>query len=323
MKKILSIDGGGIRGIIPALILAQIEKRTKRKISEMFDLIAGTSTGGILALCLTKPDSKGNPQYSAEDIVKLYEDEGMNIFRKSPWKSVVPVMNMIESKYPKEGIEDVLQKYFGNTKLSSALTNVIIPSYDIERRKPFFFKSREKEEHKRKDFMMKHAARATSAAPTYFESAKIDLPKNEDYFLLIDGGVFANDPAMCAYAEAKKIFEKDEEFILVSLGTGKHTRKITKSETEDWGLVQWARPLLSVDFDGVSRAVEYQLKQLENSDASFKKYYRFQADLEEANDDMDDASKRNTRDLKLVAEEILDKQREELDELCKILSVKN
>lgn len=323
MKKILSIDGGGIRGIIPAIILTHIEKRTKRKIPELFDLIAGTSTGGILALCLTKPDAKGNPQYSAEDIVKLYEDEGMNIFKKSPWKNVVPVMNMIESKYPKDGIESVLQKYFGNTKLSSALSNVIIPSYDIERRKPFFFKSREKEEHKRKDFLMKDAARATSAAPTYFESAFIDLPKDKDYYILIDGGVFANDPSMCAYAEGKKIFEKDEEFILVSLGTGKHTRKITKSETEDWGLVQWARPLLSVVFDGVSRAVEYQLKQLENSDEGFKKYYRFQADLEEANDDMDDATKRNTRDLKLVAEEILDKQRDEIDELCKILTSQN
>lgn len=319
MKKILSIDGGGIRGIIPAMILAEIEKRTKKRIAGMFDLIAGTSTGGILALCLTKPDAKGNPQYTAEDIVKLYEEEGMNIFRKSPWKSAVPMINMIESKYPKDGIETVLHKYLGNVKLSSALTNVIIPTYDIERRKPFFFKSREKDEHKKKDFMMKHAARATSAAPTYFESAKIDQPKDKDYFLLIDGGVFANDPSMCAYAESKKIFDKNEEFILISLGTGKHTRKITKSETENWGLVQWARPLLSVVFDGVSRAVEYQLRQLENSDNCFKKYYRFQADLEEANDDMDDASKRNTRDLKLVAEDILDKQRAEMEELCIIL----
>lgn len=321
MRKILSIDGGGIRGIIPAIVLAHIEKRTGKRICRIFDLIAGTSTGGILALCLTKPDAKGNPQYSADDIVKLYENEGMNIFRKSPWKSAVPIMNMIESKYPKEGIESVLQKYFGNTMLSSSLTKVIIPSYDIERRKPFFFKSSEKEAHKKKDFMMKHVARATSAAPTYFESAKIDLPKNEDYFLLIDGGVFANDPAMCAYAECKKLFEKTDEFILVSIGTGKHTRKITKSETEDWGLVQWARPLLSVVFDGVSRAVEYQLKQLENSDQNFKRYFRFQADLEEANDDMDDASKRNTRDLRLVAEEILDKQRDDMDVLCEMLVV--
>jgi len=318
LRKILSIDGGGIRGIIPAMILAQIEKRTGKRISEMFDLIAGTSTGGILALCLTKPDAKGKPQYKAEDLVKLYEVEGINIFKKSPWKSAIPLMNMVESKYPKDGIETVLQKYLGNVKLSSALTKVIIPSYDIERRKPFFFKSHEKEEHKKQDFMMKHVARATSAAPTYFESAKIDLPKNKDYFLLIDGGVFANDPSMCAYAESKKIFEKDDEFILVSIGTGKHTRKITKSESEDWGLVQWARPLLSVVFDGVSRTVEYQLKQLENSDRHFKKYFRFQADLEEANDDMDDASKRNTRDLKLVAEEILDKQRTDMDELCKL-----
>ncbi|MBK8983022.1 MAG: patatin-like phospholipase family protein [Ignavibacteria bacterium] len=91
MKKILTIDGGGIRGVLPARILHEIEKRTKKPIAELFDLIAGTSTGGILALCLTKPDSKGNPRYKALDILKLYEEEGKKIFKKSPWKSTMSV----------------------------------------------------------------------------------------------------------------------------------------------------------------------------------------------------------------------------------------
>ena len=76
MKKILTIDGGGIRGVLPARILHEIEKRMKKPISEIFDLIAGTSTGGILALCLTKPDAKGKPRYKALDILKFYDLPG-------------------------------------------------------------------------------------------------------------------------------------------------------------------------------------------------------------------------------------------------------
>ncbi len=81
--KILSIDGGGIRGIIPAVILSAIEDMTGKKIADMFDLIAGTSTGGIVALGLTKPNANGQPQYAAKDLVALYEKEGENIFDNS------------------------------------------------------------------------------------------------------------------------------------------------------------------------------------------------------------------------------------------------
>ena len=81
--NILSIDGGGIRGIIPAIVLAEIEKNTGSKIANLFDLIAGTSTGGILALGLTRPGNDSTPQYSASDLVTLYEEEGRNVFSRS------------------------------------------------------------------------------------------------------------------------------------------------------------------------------------------------------------------------------------------------
>lgn len=116
MKKILSIDGGGIRGILPARILNEIEERGK-KIAHLFDSIAGTSTGGILALCLTKPnkdkDKKNTPQYSALDILELYENEGGKIFSKSCWITG----SLIEAKYPIDGMEEVLSKYLGDTKI--------------------------------------------------------------------------------------------------------------------------------------------------------------------------------------------------------------
>src|SRR5579883_525464 len=141
---ILSIDGGGIRGIIPAMILAEIERRTGRRIAEMFDLIAGTSTGGILALGLTVPQEPTGkrPRYEASQLVSFYEEDGKEIFR-SFWRDVVSLHGLVEERYPSEPIEGVLQKYLGEqTRLSQALTEVLITSYEIETCRPFFFTRR-------------------------------------------------------------------------------------------------------------------------------------------------------------------------------------
>ena len=319
MKKVLSIDGGGIRGILPALFLHEMEKSLKKPVSQIFDLIAGTSTGGILALCLSAPDKDGNPKFSALDILNLYEEEGKRIFKKSLWRSTTSVGNLTNSKFPIEGIEEVLEIYLGQTKLSESLTSLIIPSYEIERRMPFFFKSRHAKNNPDYDFKMKEVARATSAAPTYFESLKLAANPPADYFALIDGGVFANNPAMCAYAEAKKVFGNEDDIMLVSVGTGQHTRSIPYEESKDWGLLEWARPMLSVVFDGVSATVDYQLNQL-LTDSNLKNYFRFQTMLESGNDDMDDVTKTNIRALKRKGSEMVKQNEDRFNELIKILS---
>jgi patatin-like phospholipase/acyl hydrolase len=99
--KVLSIDGGGIRGIIPAMVLAEIEERTGKPIAEMFDLIAGTSTGGILALGLAMPEDGGRPRYTASELIELYEDEGASIFSGR----VGTIRNLFEERYPSAGVE--------------------------------------------------------------------------------------------------------------------------------------------------------------------------------------------------------------------------
>lgn len=140
--KVLSIDGGGIRGVIPATVLATLESLTGKPVSELFDLIAGTSTGGILALALAKPDAHGKAQYSAADVVSLYENEGRRIFHEPAFAKVLSLGNLLDERYPSEGIEGVLDEYFGETRFREALVDVLITSYETERRFPFFFKSR-------------------------------------------------------------------------------------------------------------------------------------------------------------------------------------
>ncbi len=126
--KILSIDGGGIRGIIPAVILGELERKTGKAASSLFDLIAGTSTGGILALGLVKPNQDGSPHYSAMDLVGLYESNGSRIFSRSLLHRVLALGRFSKAKYSTTGLEKVLQEYFGETMLSEALTGLVVPS---------------------------------------------------------------------------------------------------------------------------------------------------------------------------------------------------
>jgi uncharacterized protein len=319
MVKILSIDGGGIRGIIPASILVEIEKRTKQPIYKLFDLIAGTSTGGIIALGLTKPDHEGKVEYTAEDIVKLYEDYGAKIFYQPIWRKINNLGSVLDEKYSAKNLDRILNNYFKNSLLSHALTDVLVTGYEIERRSAFFFKSHKAKKDKSRDFLMKDAARATSAAPTYFEPEKIPTKDLEKYYALIDGGVFAGNPAMCAYVEALKMFPLEKNILVVSLGTGELEKPIYYDNAKNWGIAKWARPVLDVVLGGVSDTVDYQLKLLLPPKDHVKMYYRLQTRLEDINNAMDNTSDRNLRALRLFADNLIKDQSDTIDILCKQL----
>jgi len=319
--SILSIDGGGIRGIIPALVLAEIEERSGRRIAELFDLIAGTSTGGILALGLTAPDGAGSPRFTAADLVTLYDEKGEDIFHRFDWTLYKAVKSLFDEKYDADNIERILKEQFGKATLSDALTPVLIPAYEIEQRRPYFFKSHRAKESSRRDFPMWKAARATTAAPTYFEPFRIDVEGPTEYLALVDGGVYANNPAAGALVEGTTNFATAPlEPFVVSLGTGVHARPIRYRRARDWGLLGWARPLLDVVFDGVSDSVDYQLNTLLNYDDGAPSYYRLQPTLDEATDTFDDASRANLRRLKHIARTLIAEKTSEIDAICESLA---
>ncbi len=309
MKRILSIDGGGIRGIIPAGVLSELERRTGRPTAECFDLIVGTSTGGILALGLTRPNASGKPFYTARKLMELYEKHGEEIFSRSFWKGMSSVGGAVDERYDHKPFERVLDRYFQEEILGNALKPVLLSSYDIENRSPFFFKSWKEE---MRSVSMKAAARATSAAPTFFEPAPVAIGRKKVY--LIDGGVFVNNPAVSAYAEARRLFPDETDLLVVSLGTGELIRPIPYREARSWGLVQWAIPMLNVVFDGVSDAVDYQLKHLLG-----ERFFRFQVSLERASDDMDNVHPSNIDALKQEAKTLIRKEKARLETLLTLL----
>lgn len=293
--RILSIDGGGIRGLVPAVILEKLERITGQPTAHLFDLIAGTSTGGILALGLSRPGPGGRPLYSAGKMAELYEKEGAKIFSTSVWRRIRSLGSLTEERYPAGGIESVLQQYFGETRLKDACTDVLVPSYEIERRIPFFFRSAIARERSDYDFPMWLAARATSAAPTYFEPAKV--PAGSDHWALIDGGVFANNPAACALVEARVRYPEATSFLLVSIGTGIRLQRFAIEDAQRWGAARWLRPVLDIVLDGGSATVDYQMSQILGND-----YLRLQVSLQPGEDAMDDVRPQTLRKLRLQAE---------------------
>ena len=294
VRRVLSIDGGGIRGIIPALVIAHLERKAKKPASEIFDLMVGTSTGGMLALGLSLEGDGGKPLFNARKMVKLYETHGPDIFEQSLWRKLRTVGGIFEEAYSHEALEAVLEQYFAARTMANCGVPTMVTSYDIQNRRTVFLKSWH-EEHAA--LLCSQAARATSAAPTYFEPAMLDWA--EDSGTLIDGGVFMNSPSVSAYAEARKLFP-GEPIALLSLGTGELTRPIPYEEARTWGSALWVMSLLDCMFDGASKAADYQMRLFLG-----EHYLRLQTPLHYASDDMDDASKGNIRNLKQTARELI------------------
>jgi patatin-like phospholipase/acyl hydrolase len=289
--KVLAIDGGGIRGLIPALVLAEIERRTGRRIADLVDMIAGTSTGGILACALGKPDP-----LPAAEVASLYVEEGPRIFDRSLLKQITSLGGYLDERYSDKGLVRALERYLGDTPMSAATVPLLLTAYDTEARAIHLLRS----EGEHSGATMVEAAHATSAAPTYFEPVRIDGAT------LIDGGVFAINPSLCAYAEVGGSLD-----LLLSLGTGEHTRPLPYDEVKGWGQLEWARPLIDVVFDGGQDAVDLQLRSLLTD-----RYIRLQTQLDAASDDLDDASSDNLERLRGEAERLIARDSDLIDDIC-------
>lgn len=306
VARILCIDGGGIRGMIPSTIIAEWEK-TLGPISSHFHMLSGTSTGGILACALAQG-------VTADKLIGFYKAKGPQIFASQFGALGGVAGELYDAQNLVDAIKSVLK---GN--LSTVEKDLLITSYNIEARQPYLFKSWKargyelgNETSKENNFQLADVARATSAAPTFFSPALI---KNETgkSFPLIDGGVFANNPAMCAYVAARRLYPRADEYVVVSLGTGSLIKPVKYSDASSFGLAGWLRPLLDIMFDGVASTTEYELSQLGISQ------YRFQTSLVGASEAMDDASPENLTALQKVAHKTIKTNSKDMAALVKRL----
>jgi len=304
--RIISIDGGGIRGIIPAVILCEIEKRIQAvkgddaRLSDFVHLVAGTSTGGIIACAMLMPDGSGRPSYTMDEVLDIYMERGQEIFSRSGRHKFRTLGGLTDEKYEATGLERALEEKFGDALLSQLLRPCLITSYDIRYRKTVFFGSHKTDNgnNKGRDYQVRHVARATSAAPTYFEAANVPSVAGVHH-ALIDGGVFANNPAMCAYAEARGMsFDSVEkptskDMFMLSIGTGTVKKEYPHAKAKDFGMVEWVQPVIDIMMSGNSETVSYQLQMLFEAGSNPDGYIRMEPGLHNASPDMDNASPEN------------------------------
>ncbi len=274
LRLVLSIDGGGIRGVIPARILSQVEHMAGKPCAEIFDLIAGTSTGGIIACGL-------GVDLPAVRMFEMYATRGPEIFSRPWWRRGLGM-----SKYPATGIEKVLTDVFGDHKFGDSKTKLMVTALDQQQDVPAHFKSWESDSQLT---YLRDVARATSAAPTYFPSSQGRYS---------DGGIFATDPAMNAFAESRVLWPGDP-LLMLSLGTG--FRREAEKYPSNGGLVQWAEPLIHALLESPGEDVAYMAKACMGSS-----YLRIQGSLPaDCNSAMDDASTSNIAALGRFADVLL------------------
>lgn len=341
MKKIriLSVDGGGIRGVIPGTILAQLEKilqrmdSTNRKIGDYFDMIAGTSTGGILCCLYLMPDANGKAKYSAQDAVDLYINNGHMIFDRTTAQKLTSIGGVLHQKYSENALYNLLTTYFGDETLDKCIKPSLITSYEISDRKSVFFTSVDAKADAMYNFFLRDAARATSAAPTYFSPAHI-TSMNGETFTLVDGGMFANNPALCAYAEARKTDfskvlnnpdKKDKptaaDMVIVSLGTGSVKKRYRYDDFKHAGEIKWLEPVIDILMSGNSETVAYQLTEmyLTLDDENKKNYFRLEPGLKEACSEMDEATPENINHLYQAGLSFVHENIQQLEDIAKVI----
>jgi patatin-like phospholipase/acyl hydrolase len=303
--RILSIDGGGIRGMIPGQVLISLERKLRERsgkpdarIGDFFDFVAGTSTGGMqtcLYLCPESAENPDKPKYSAQDVMETFTEQGRIIFYSSAWKKIRTLGGILHHKYGSKWLEDILAYRLGDVRLSQLVKPCLIPAYEIEQRRAVFFTQQAARRNDMYDYLVRDVARATTAAPTYFKPKRMESVTGVP-ISLIDGGVFANNPALPAHSEVRTEFEGNpgsRDVALLSLGTGRITKVYPYKKALKWGEMGWTRPLLDIMMRGMSETVNHHLALWFMGAGCAHQYLRVNSELYFASPELDNVSEKN------------------------------
>ncbi|KAF3327954.1 patatin-like protein 2 [Carex littledalei] len=305
---ILSIDGGGIRGLIPATLLAFLEAKLQEldgldaRLADYFDMIAGTSTGGLITAMLTTPDKDNRPVFSAKQLNEFYLENGPKIFPKKkagPLTQVATMAGLVMGpKYDGKFLQSKIRSLTRETRVSQTLTNIVIPTFDVKYLQPTIFSSYEAKSDKLKDALISDICISTSAAPTYFPAHYFETKDDKGTkreFHLVDGGVAANNPVCNGAIFFKKMHENSDffpikpidygRFLIISLGTGtaKQANKYTAFECAKWGVLRWLydggfTPLIDIFSHASADLVDIHASVLFKALQSENQYLRIQDD---------------------------------------------
>ena len=342
MKKIriLSIDGGGIKGIIPATIVSHLEKMYQEivgdpslKIANIFDVIAGTSTGGILTALYLFPDKTGKPKFHAKEAIDIYKENGRKIFNVSLFQKIKTLNGITDQRYFEKPFEEILSKYLGDKELKDIQKIGLFCSYEINRRNPFIFNTIMAKKQEKNNFYLRDVVRATTAAPSYFSPANITSFSGEQH-CMIDGFVSATNPALLAYAECrdidfskllnddeKPVFPTAKDMIIVSIGTGIEKTSYSCTQMQNKGMLHWIKPIIDFYMSGTTEITHLQLSKIFSfiRPVSENTYFRLEPSRAGASAEMDDASEKNIEALVKAGERYVYQNKKFLKNITQLL----
>ncbi|GMN30002.1 hypothetical protein TIFTF001_002648 [Ficus carica] len=335
---VLSIDGGGIRGIIPAVLLEYLESQLQEldgkdaRLADYFDVISGTSTGGLITAMLTAPNKDNRPLYAANGIVPFYLEHSPKIFPQSSgfFGSIIgSVQDALGPKYDGKYLHNLINGLLGTARLHETLTNIVIPTFDIKKLQPTLFSSFMAPTARVLDAHLSDICIATSAAPTYLPShyfTNQDKSGKTEEFNLIDGGVTANNPSFISISEITKQITKknpsfkDEavdysRFLVISLGTGsnKTEQKYNAKLSATWGPLSWiyyngSTPIIDSFSESSVDMVNYHTCVLFNAVGRESNHFRIDDDTLDGDlASVDIATKKNLNNLVEVGKKLLKK----------------
>jgi patatin-like phospholipase/acyl hydrolase len=292
------MDGGGFRGIIITTFLEHLEKELNKTSHDLFDLFVGTSTGGFIASGIT------HRKLSATELNnKVYTPEiGKKMMSNSSLRNKISGMLYLSPKYDGVGKLEVI-KSFGkneNEKFNKTDKHVLVTGFDITDQKPILFKSWKDSVHS-----IVTALDVTSAAPIFYPPVEYMFGK-----WAVDGGIYCNNPSMVAYVEAIKLFGKENDIRVLSIGTGYGKEPPMKKETEKWGVLKWVTKgeIFNLLMDTPMQNTTYNMEKL--TKLLGHKYIRIQDHHVESS--MDDVSEKNFKYLRSVGDKLWDKYGEEV-----------
>lgn len=242
---ILSIDGGGVRGIIPIKILEALskilsEEGINRPFYSLFDIISGTSTGGIIALALASPEP--NEPLPIKDLLMFYMKNSKYVFQASEPTTYKVLKSLYQPPIDPTNFEHQLASYFNNRTLKDLKAYTYISSVEVTNLTPVTFTRLKPSDSNDHNYYLKDVARATSSEPSLFPPARIKSTNGVSNHCLLDGGFYAPNPCIDTYLYAKTLYPNASKYVILSLGTGDPFEGYNCNKVSKWGIFGWISP---------------------------------------------------------------------------------
>ena len=323
LVRVLVLDGGGIRGLITLEILAALEEASGKRAAELFDVLAGTSTGGIIAVLLTLPGEDGRPRYTAKELAEFYRQFGTDVFAQPLAYQIFTLDGFVGPKFPRVGLRQKLMDQIGDVHMAELIKPVWFPSYSDTAGEPYFFRSREVPSQfapGSDEYYVADTIIAATTVPGIFMPMEIGSTDGETVGLILDATIYAPNPIISAVMGTVQLYP-DKRIYMVSVGTGGSITPVGVKQSSGWGMAQWLPHVLET-MAHADTAFENEfavLDTLPNGQPLVDRYHRIDKPFDAGWGSWFDVSESNMDALTAFGEKLAQERHAEIEQIARDL----